>query len=67
MTGLSIADVPSNNALPKASVFARSVVGPSDLSVQWRPLEAVVAIQQRLAPQIGASALELVEKRSARR
>ena len=32
------------------------------MSVQWRPLAAVVAIQQRLAPLIGVPALELVEK-----
>jgi hypothetical protein len=44
-------------------------VGPdgriTSMSVQWRPLANIVAIQQRLAPLIGIPALELVEKRSA--
>jgi hypothetical protein len=37
----------------------------SSMSVQWRPLEAVVTIQQKLARLIGVPALELVEKRAA--
>lgn len=31
------------------------------MSVQWRPLASVVAIQQKLAPLIGVAALKLVE------
>ena len=31
------------------------------MSIQWRPLEKIVAIQQRLAPLIGAPKLGLVE------
>lgn len=36
----------------------------TSMSVQWRPLANIVAIQQRLAPLIGAPALELIEKRA---
>ena len=32
------------------------------MSVQWRPLTAIVAMQQKLAPLIGIPALELVER-----
>ena len=31
------------------------------MSIQWRPLEQIVAIQQRLAPLIGAPKLRLVQ------
>ncbi|RTE88362.1 hypothetical protein D6B98_36105 [Bradyrhizobium sp. LVM 105] len=31
------------------------------MSIQWRPLEKFVAIQQRLAPLIGAPKLRLVQ------
>ena len=34
----------------------------SGMSVQWRPLANVVAIQQRLAPLLSVPAFELVEK-----
>lgn len=33
------------------------------MSVQWRPLEAIVAMQRKLAPLIGIPALELVEQK----
>lgn len=33
----------------------------TSMSVQWRPLASMVAIQQKLAPLIGVPALELVE------
>ena len=33
----------------------------ASMSVQWRPLEQIVALQQKLAPLIGAPALKLVE------
>lgn len=32
------------------------------MTIQWRPLEAIVAMQRRLAPLIGVPALELVER-----
>lgn len=32
------------------------------MTVQWRPLAGIVAIQQRLAPLVGVPALELVEQ-----
>lgn len=35
------------------------------MTVQWRPLAGIVAIQQRLAPLVGVPALELVETGSA--
>lgn len=35
------------------------------MTVQWRPLAGIVAIQQKLAPLVGVPALELVEKGSA--
>ncbi|WP_431015337.1 nuclear transport factor 2 family protein [Bradyrhizobium pachyrhizi] len=31
------------------------------MSIQWRPLEQIVAIQQRLAPLVGAPKLRLVQ------
>jgi hypothetical protein len=33
----------------------------TSMSVQWSPLEQIVAIQQKLAPLIGVPALKLVE------
>jgi hypothetical protein len=33
----------------------------TSMTVQWRPLEQIVAIQQKLAPLIGVPALKLVE------
>lgn len=32
------------------------------MTIQWRPLAAIVAMQQRLAPKIGVPALGLVER-----
>ena len=36
----------------------------NSMSIQWRPLEALVAIQQRLAPLIGVPVLELVQRKT---
>jgi hypothetical protein len=34
----------------------------TSMSVQWRPLDQIVAIQQKLAPLVGVPALQLVER-----
>ncbi len=33
----------------------------TSMTVHWRPLEEIVAIQQKLAPLVGVPALQLVE------
>lgn len=37
----------------------------TSMTVHWRPLDQIVAIQQKLAPRVGVPALQLVERDAA--